>query len=103
MVLLDTEHKLTVFTTTVVAVFSMWQAVGNISVGKIEKKAEVDVPNAVVKQPRKYLTAGNFEVIKDAFIFVLWRKFEMAHSLLILAHSYFSMIFEVSDCIYQVV
>lgn len=63
----------------------------NIPVGKIEKKAEVDVPNAVeeLKQPRKYLTAGNFEVIKDAFIFVLWRKFEMAHSLLILAHSYF--------------
>lgn len=78
---------------------------GNISVGKIEKKAEVDVPNAVeeLKQPRNYLTAGNFEVIKDAFIFVLWRKFEMAHSLLILAHSYFSMIIEVSDCIYQVV
>lgn len=78
---------------------------GNISVGKIEKKAEVDVPNAVeeLKQPRKYLTAGNFEVIKDAFIFVLCRKFEMAHSLLILAHSYFSMIFEVSDCFYQVV
>ncbi|WP_115639892.1 hypothetical protein [Lacrimispora sphenoides] len=77
---------------------------GNISVGKIEKKAEVDVPNAVeeLKQPRKYLTAGNFEVIKDAFIFVLCRKFEMAHSLLI-AHSYFSMIFEVSDCFYQVV
>ena len=77
----------------------------NISVGKIEKKAEVVVPNAVeeLKQPKKYLTAGNFEVIKDAFIFVLWRKFEMAHSLLILAHSYFSMIFEVSDCIYQVV
>ncbi|WP_310578222.1 hypothetical protein [Lacrimispora sp.] len=78
---------------------------GYISVGKIEKKAVVDVPNAVeeLKQPRKYLTAGNFEVIKDAFIFVLWRKFEMAHSLLILAHSYFSMIFEVTDCIYQVV
>jgi len=78
---------------------------GNISVGKIEKKAEVDIPNAVeeLKQPRKYLTAGNFEVIKDTFIFVLWRKFEMEHSLFILSHSYFSMIFEVSDCIYQVV
>lgn len=46
---------------------------GNISFGKIEKKAEVNVPNAVeeLKQPRKYLTAGNFEVNKDAFIFVL--------------------------------
>lgn len=45
------------------------------------------VPNAAeeLKQPRKYLTAGNFEVIKDAFISVLCRKFEMAHSLLILA------------------
>lgn len=36
---------------------------------KNREKAEVDVPNAVeeLKQPRKYLTVGNFEVIKDAF------------------------------------
>jgi hypothetical protein len=48
-----------------------------------------------------YITQFKLKIIYFViFIFVLWRNLEIALSLLILTHSNFLMIFEVSDSIY---